>query len=228
MKKGKKGLDLGEVTLSNPFNAHSRVDTFPSYKGFKELCKKGGFSVEGALRLLGESTLKVSWKTVNGRRAMSPGKDLHTWVLGLPREGLPVQSKVECDGLTVSRTGYHFIKPIPKARKVSRRQSYVVLGADVGDDNTYTFYALKFIPDKLEGVKGCLVSETTEKRGSYYGKRGGGEGNKRAVMVPVTDGLTLDKLNSLIDTALDNVSKYICKGVVTKGQGGGARNYGRR
>ncbi|BCU70044.1 hypothetical protein [Stygiolobus caldivivus] len=249
LKGYKTGLDLGEVSLAKPFTTYSRGDTFPSYKGFKGLCKKGGLSVEGALRLLGESTLKASWKIVNGRKPMSPGKDLHTWVLGLPRKASDEQSKssdkqsekpdvkskasdeqpkVNCNGLAVSDTGYHFIKYIPEVREVSRRQSYVVLGADVGEDKTYTFYALKFIPDKLEGVKGCLVSQTTEKRGSQYEKSHGGGGNKKLDMVTVTDGLTLDKLVSLIDTALDNVSKYICQGAVVKNQVGGVRNYGRK
>jgi hypothetical protein len=80
--KVSQGITTDPRKVLESFTPFKRDDSFPGYKGKLELVRmKGG--VEKVLKCVGEATTKIKWKT----QPRSCGKDLDTWVLGLPRRG---------------------------------------------------------------------------------------------------------------------------------------------
>ncbi|WP_427973816.1 hypothetical protein [Acidilobus sp.] len=90
MLKGK--LINGYAELLEKFKkiAKSNVNnidpTFPMLQDSQELGSVNG-RVEDALACIGNSTMKVNWKLIEGKSYTTPGFDYNTWVLGLPRQG---------------------------------------------------------------------------------------------------------------------------------------------
>jgi hypothetical protein len=80
--KGSQEIIRDPKKVLESFTSFKRDDSFPSYKGKLELVRMNG-GVEKVLKCVGEATTKIKWKT----QPRSCGKDLDTWVLGLPRQG---------------------------------------------------------------------------------------------------------------------------------------------
>jgi len=80
--KVSQGITTDPREVLESFTSFKRNDSFPSYKGKLELVRMNG-GVEKVLKCVGEATTKMRWKT----QPRSCGKDLDTWVLGLPRRG---------------------------------------------------------------------------------------------------------------------------------------------
>ena len=226
--KASEGITKDPRNVLESFTPFKRDDSFPSYKGKLELVRmKGG--VEKVLKCVGEATTKVKWKT----QPRSCGKDLDTWVLGLPRKGK--DSIKGCNSVDTKEakqiagdmfnefatvkgnqvnveSGYSFF--IGK-REVSRRQSYVVLSVNE-EGGELVVYALKFIPDKPD-------TEVVTK-GFFVGLHGHQSANNCKIEVKdVLSKVNAVVLNKLIDDAINRVKDYLVK---CRSQGGSSQGRG--
>jgi hypothetical protein len=226
--KVSQGITTDPRKVLESFTPFKRDDSFPSYKGKVELVRmKGG--VEKVLKCVGEATTKIKWKT----QPRSCGKDLDTWVLGLPRKGK--DSIKGCNSVNTEeakqiagdkfkdlatvrgnqvnvKSGYSFF--IGK-REVSRRQSYVVLSVNE-EGGEHVVYALKFIPDKPDTE---VVTE-----GFFVGLHGHKSANN--CKIEVKD--VLSKVNAVvpkepIEDAINRVKDYLVK---CRSQGGSSQGRG--
>jgi len=226
--KVSQGITTDPRKVLESFTPFKRDDSFPSYRGKVELVRmKGG--VEKVLKCVGEATTKIKWKT----QPRSCGKDLDTWVLGLPRKGK--DSIKGCNSVDTKEakqiagdmfnefatvkgnqvnveSGYSFF--IGK-REVSRRQSYVVLSVNE-EGGEHVVYALKFIPDKPDTE---VVTE-----GFFVGLHGHKSANN--CKIEVKD--VLSKVNAVvpkepIEDAINRVKDYLvkCRSQGGSSQGGG-------
>ncbi len=108
------------------------------------------------LRKLGQATLKIEWKRNKGLDIFASGRDLQTWILGLPRSHLAIHSG-EKD------TGYFLPPKSPRERlEVGRRSSSI------------SFAPLKQISDYewLVAAYGFLSSDWPERIEWLSGTRG--------------------------------------------------------
>jgi hypothetical protein len=226
--KVSQGITTDPRKVLESFTPFKRDDSFPGYKGKVELVRmKGG--VEKVLKCVGEATTKIKWKT----QPRSCGKDLDTWVLGLPRKGKEslegcnsVDTKeakqiagdkfeklfTEDDDQVNLKSGYSFFIG---DSEVSRRQSYVVLSVNE-EGGEHVVYALKFIPDKPDTE---VVTE-----GFFVGLHGHKSANN--CKIEVKD--VLSKVNAVvpkepIEDAINRVKDYLvkCRSQGGSSQGGG-------
>ena len=226
--KVSQGITTDPRKVLESFTPFKRDDSFPGYKGKLELVRmKGG--VEKVLKCVGEATTKIKWKT----QPRSCGKDLDTWVLGLPRKGK--DSIKGCNSVNTEEakqiagdkfkdlatvrgnqvnveSGYSFF--IGK-REVSRRQSYVVLSVNE-EGGEHVVYALKFMPDKPDTE---VVTE-----GFFVGLHGHRSANNCKIEVKdVLSKVDAGVPNKLIEDAINRVKDYLvkCRSQGGSSQGGG-------
>jgi len=82
------------------------------------------------LKIIGESTLKNVWKRIIRRKVSDHGKDLHTWVLGLPRDA-------------AKRTGY--LMRTDDSLKEARRASSIIIRPITKRDKQWYITILGFL-----------------------------------------------------------------------------------
>jgi len=226
--KASEGITTDPRKVLESFTPFKRDDSFPSYKGKLELVRmKGG--VEKVLKCVGEATTKIKWKT----QPRSCGKDLDTWVLGLPRKGK--DSIKGCNSVDTEEakqiagdkfnelatvkgnqvnveSGYSFFIG---DSEVSRRQSYVVLSVNE-EGGEHVVYALKFTPDKPD-------TEVVTK-GFFVGLHGHQSANNCKIEVKdVLNKVNAEVLNKLINDAINRVKDYLVK---CRSQGGSSQGRG--
>jgi hypothetical protein len=205
-----------------------RKDSFPLFRGVKELgIIRGG--IEEALKCIGEATLKVQWKIINGANRRDSGFKYHTWVLGLPRQGktdfsgdLPKTLKIpefnknfiiyEDENKKEIITGYAFFARESKedielsdAGKdkdtlVQRRQSYLVFSV-VEEGSDVKILSMKFIPNnKLADTQ--IISKAFHI---------GVHRNAKIISNEITSELQAKNLEKHIDNAMSQINKYLQK-----------------
>ncbi len=59
---------------------------YPSYFKFNVFECQNEMDIYSLLKIIGKSTLKITWKNICGLEYRMPGGKFHTWILGLPRK----------------------------------------------------------------------------------------------------------------------------------------------